>query len=83
MATRHDTQRSIIRHYMMSGKSITQQGAINLCNCFRLSAIIYRLRHDEGITICMDQPEAPDKPYARYWIDKEWLAEHGKEGNDE
>ena len=83
MAKRHDTQRSIIRHYMMSGKSITQQGAIDLCKCYRLSAVIYRLRHDERITICMDQPEAPDNPYARYWIDKEWLAEHGKEGNDE
>ena len=73
MAQRHETQLNIIRHYMMSGKSITPIEALNLCGCFRLSAIIHRLRHDEDIPIQMDQPEAPDKPYARYWIDKDYL----------
>jgi hypothetical protein len=23
-----------------------------------------------------DQPEAPEKPYARYWIEKGWLHRH-------
>lgn len=75
MATRTDTQRNIIRNYLLEGKSITPIEALNLCGCFRLSAVIHRLRHSEGYIINMDQPEASDgKPYARYWIDKDYLA---------
>ena len=75
MAERHETQRSIIRNYLLKGKSITQQGAIDLCDCYRLSSIIHRLRHEDMIPILMDQPEASEgKPYARYWIDKEYFS---------
>ena len=74
MGTRHLTQRDIIRNYMMDGKSITPIEALNLCGCFRLSAVIHTLRHKENIPIHMDQPQATDgKPYARYWIDKDYL----------
>lgn len=75
MATRTDTQRNIIRNYLLEGKSITPIEALNLCGCFRLSAVIHTLRHKENIPIHMDQPQASDgKPYARYWIDKDYLA---------
>ena len=71
---RTDTQRSIIRNYLLEGNSITPMEALKLCGCFRLSSVIHRLRHEEGYQILMDQPEAGDnKPYARYWIDKEYL----------
>lgn len=74
MGTRHLTQREIIRNYMMEGKSITPIEALNLCGCFRLSAIIHTLRHKENIPIEMDQPQASDgKPYARYWINKRFI----------
>lgn len=70
MTNRLETQRNIVRQHLLEGKSITPVQALNLCGCFRLSAIIYRLRHDEGLPICMEQPEASNgKPYARYWID--------------
>lgn len=72
---RTDTQLAIIRNYLTSGKSITPIEALDLCGCFRLSAIIHKLRHNEGYPILMDQPEASDgKPYARYWIDKAYFS---------
>lgn len=71
---RTDTQLSIIRNYLLDGKSITPIDALNLCGCFRLSSVIHRLRHNEELPIIMDQPEASDgKPYARYWIDKSYF----------
>lgn len=73
---RTETQRNIIRRYLLQGNTITPIEALNLCGCFRLGAIIYTLRHFEGIEIVKDQPEAPEKPYARYWIEKGWLHRH-------
>ena len=71
---RTDTQLAIIRNYLLEKHSITPIEALNLCGCFRLSAIIHTLRHKEGYPINMDQPQASDgKPYARYWIDKSYF----------
>jgi hypothetical protein len=74
---RTDTQRAIIRKHLLEGKSITPIEALQLCGCFRLSSVIHRLRHKDNIPIQMDQPEAPDNPYARYWVNKEYLKERG------
>lgn len=71
------TQRDIVRNYLLKGNSITPLEAFNLCNTMRLSAIIYELRHDEQLPILMAQPEAPEKPYAMYWIDKAYFANQG------
>ncbi|MBR1525062.1 MAG: hypothetical protein IJ640_00180 [Prevotella sp.] len=72
--TRPDTQRNIIRQYLLDGNTITPMEALHMCGCFRLSAVIFLLRHDEGLPILMDQPQASDgKPYARYWIDKAYF----------
>lgn len=72
--TRPDSQRAIIRDYLLKGNTITPIEALNLCGCFRLSAVIHRLRHDEGYPILMAQPEADNgKPYAKYWIDKAYF----------
>lgn len=34
---------NILRH-LQQGKTITQREAISLCNCYRLSAVIFELR---------------------------------------
>ena len=74
MAQRHDTQRAKIREHLLQGKPITPLEALNLYGCFRLSAVIFNLRHDENLPINMDQPMASDgKPYARYWIDMKYF----------
>lgn len=74
MGTRHITQLSQIRSYLLEGKYITPMDALRLFGCMRLSAYIHKLRHEEGFLINMDQPQASDgKPYARYWIAKEFL----------
>ncbi len=74
MEERQESQRSIIRTHLLNGKTITPIEALNLCGCFRLSAIIYLLRHEEDLPIMMSQPEAHEgKPYARYWIDRAYF----------
>jgi len=75
MAQRHDTQRAKIREHLLQGKPITPLEALNLYGCFRLSAVIFNLRHYENLPINMDQPMASDgKPYARYWIDMKYFS---------
>ena len=72
---RQNTQLAIIREHLLNRNSITPIEALNMCGCFRLSAIIHKLRHQEGFPINMDQPQASDgKPYARYWIDKSYFS---------
>lgn len=73
---RTESQRNIIRRYLLKGNTITPLEALDMCGCFRLGAIIHVLRRHEGIEIVKDQPEAPEKPYARYWIEKGWLHRH-------
>ena len=71
---RQESQLAIIRQHLLNGHTITPIEALNMCGCFRLSAIIYTLRHDEELPIMMEQPEAKGgKPYARYWIDKAYF----------
>lgn len=72
--SRTDSQRNIIRNYLLKGNSITPIEALDLCGCFRLSAIIYLLRHEEELPILMEQPDTK-KPYARYWIDKTYFTQ--------
>lgn len=71
------TQRNRIRKHLLDGYSITQLQALQLFGCLRLSAIIYRLRHDEDLPILMDRPEAcAGKPYALYRIDPDYIRSH-------
>lgn len=75
METRQETQLSVVRAHLLSGKSITPIDALRMCGCFRLSAIIYILRHEEGLPIITTQPEACyGKPYALYFIDHNYFA---------
>ena len=79
MATRTDTQRSIIRNHLLQGKTITPIEALNMCGCFRLSAIIHRLRHDEGIPILMDQPQASDGKTICSLLDRQRISSKTKQ----
>lgn len=38
------TQKANILRHLQQGKTITQREAIALCNCYRLSAVIFELR---------------------------------------
>jgi hypothetical protein len=77
--TRTETQLRLIRRHLLAGNTITPAEALRLCGCFRLSAIIYILRHTEDVDIVKDYPEMPEKHYARYWIEKGWLLRHADE----
>ena len=71
------TQRERIKEYLMRGKTITQLKALRKFKCLRLSSVIFKLRHNDGIPINMHQPELEKgKLYAEYWIDRKWLDEH-------
>ena len=69
------TQKDRIRRHLLKGRSITPMLAIIMFRCTRLSAVIYDLRHEEGIPIQMMQPFAPVRPFAVYSVDKKWLRE--------
>lgn len=48
---RQDTQRAQIRAWLSEGNSITPIQALEMFGCFRLSAIIYILKYDDGMSI--------------------------------
>ncbi len=47
----YKTQDEAILAWLMTGKTITQLQAIEYFSCFRLSAVIYRLRHEQRYNI--------------------------------
>ncbi len=74
METRKKTQKDAIYEWLLNGNTITPLQALRMFGCLRLSAVIYTLRHKEGVPVNSDQPEASSgSPYSRYWIDKAWL----------
>lgn len=67
------TQKSIVRQYLLDGKSITQLEALRICGSLRLSAIIFCLR-EEGLPIETERLQvSPKKRVARYYIKPENL----------
>jgi hypothetical protein len=48
---RRITQRKRIKEYLEKGHSLTSRDSVNLFNCYRLSAVIYVLKHDYGMNI--------------------------------
>ena len=51
------TQKDKILAHLKSGKSISPIEALNLYQCFRLAAVIYKLVHDDGVKISVDNTE--------------------------
>jgi hypothetical protein len=63
------SQAQLIHRHLKTG-SITPIQALNHYGCFRLAAVIYRLR---GRGVKIRTQEVTDKKgnrYARYWLDK-------------
>jgi hypothetical protein len=64
---RTDSQNSLIKGWLMNGRSLTTLEALTMFGCFRLAARISNLR-DEGMDIHTEIVEINDKRVARYSI---------------
>ena len=45
------TKTQIVREYLESGNYITDMKAVELCQSYRLSSIIFELRHTHGLNV--------------------------------
>ena len=62
-----ESQEKQILNYLQSGKSITQLEALNMFDCMRLSARIYRLKK-RGHNIKTEMIEENGKRFAKYYL---------------
>lgn len=63
----------IVKEYLENGNSITDMKAVELCQSYRLSAIIHNLRHTYGLNI-QDrwlENENTGTRYKEYYLVKE------------
>lgn len=51
MSVRRQTQKDKVKEYLLQGNSITPIDAFEMFGCFRLAAIIWSLKHDDGMKI--------------------------------
>ena len=47
----NNTKINIVQEWLENGNTITDMKAVELCQSYRLSAIIYELRHRKGLNI--------------------------------
>jgi len=59
------TQKEQIKKYLLSRKTITPIQALNKIGCFRLAAVIYKLKN-EGLKIVTEMEYNKNKQFARY-----------------
>jgi hypothetical protein len=59
------TQKEQIKKYLLSRKTITPIQALNKFGCFRLAAVIYKLKN-EGLKIVTEIEYNKKKQYAKY-----------------
>lgn len=59
------TQKEQIKKYLLSRKTITPIQALNKFGCFRLAAVIYKLKN-EGLKIVTEMEYNSNKQFARY-----------------
>lgn len=64
------TQKSQIKEWLLSGRSITPLEALSHFACMRLAAIIFELR-DDGMDIVTEKVTNGRKSYAKYYLKKE------------
>lgn len=69
------SQTQAIREYLLQGHTLTPLEALEKFGCFRLSAIIYVLKHGEGLKIETDNrvDDRTGKKYATYYISESLL----------
>lgn len=66
----NDTKIKIVLNWLEQGNRITDMKAVELCKSYRLSAIIYELRHRYGLNI-QDrwiENEETGTRYKEYWL---------------
>lgn len=68
---RMETQRKMVKDWLLAGKSITPIEALNMFGAFRLSAIIFVLKNDYGMGIETEMVYEDKKRYARYYLKKD------------
>lgn len=69
---RIESQRKNVKNWLLSGESITPLQALQNFGAFRLSAIVYCLKYEDGMNIRTDMIYEPNgKRYARYTLVKE------------
>ena len=61
----------IILNYLKQGNYISDAKAVELCNSYRLSAIIYELRHRHGLNIQDRWNESNDYKFKEYYLVEE------------
>ena len=66
----YTTQLANIRKHLQGGRSLTALDALNLYGCFRLSAHIHTLRHEEGMNISTEWATSNGKRFAKYTLVK-------------
>jgi hypothetical protein len=59
------TQKEQIKKYLLSRKTITPIQALNKFGCFRLAAVIYKLKN-EGLKIVTEMEYNKNKQFAIY-----------------
>jgi len=59
------TQKEQIKKYLLIRKTITPIQALNKFGCFRLAAVIYKLKND-GLKIVTEMEYSKNKQFARY-----------------
>jgi hypothetical protein len=59
------TQKEQIKKYLLSRKTITPIQALNKFGCFRLAAVIYKLK-EEGLKIVTEIEHNGKKQFAKY-----------------
>lgn len=66
---RQESQRVQIQKWLNEGRFITPIMALQMFDCFRLSAIIYILKYDYGMNIETEMVyEGNGKHYAKYYL---------------
>lgn len=66
---RMDTQRKKIREHLLDGNSITAIEALELCGCFRLAAVIHRIKNSDNIPVKTMMVSDGKKRFARYYLE--------------
>lgn len=64
-----DSQKAKIKAWLLEGRPITPIMALQMYDCFRLSAVIYRLKYEDGMNIETEMVyKDGGKRYSKYYL---------------
>lgn len=63
-----ETKTQIVKKYLEAGNYISDAKAVELCNSYRLSSIIYELRHRHDMNIQDRWRETETSRYKEYYL---------------